>query len=56
MIHKLLITILLTFVTSSSVLAQGSWLDVQVQTDQYAGESSWQILNDSDIVAVSPPL
>ena len=56
MIHKLLITILLTFVTSSSVLAQGSWLDVQVQTDEYAGETSWEILNEqSEVVAVSPP-
>tara|TARA_R100001510_G_C7656632_1_gene216861 strand:+ start:4371 stop:6536 length:2166 start_codon:yes stop_codon:yes gene_type:complete len=38
------------------MLGQGSWLDVQVQTDQYAGETSWEILNeDSEVVAVSPP-
>ena len=49
--------ILLTLFFMPSVLfSQGSWLDVQVQTDQYAGETSWEILNeDSEVVAVSPP-
>ena len=38
------------------LLSQGSWLDVQVQTDEYAGETSWEILNEeSEVVAVSPP-
>ena len=54
--NKSYLLVLLFWMLASCVLGQGSWLDVQVQTDQYAGESSWQILNDSDIVAVSPPL
>jgi len=34
-----------------------SWLNVTVQTDNYGGESSWEILNFEDnVVAVSPPL
>jgi len=34
-----------------------SWLNVTVQTDNYGGESSWEIINaDSNTVAVSPPL
>ena len=48
--------LLALFFIPSLLLAQGSWLDVQIQTDQYAGESSWQILNDSNVVAVSAPL
>ena len=56
MFRKLLIVIALIAFASSNALAQGSWLDVQVQTDEYAGETSWQILNDSSqVVAVSPP-
>jgi len=56
MLMKNLLTILL-FAVANIIYAQGSWLDVQVQTDQYAGESSWQILNENDaIVATSPPL
>ena len=56
MFRKLLIIISLIAFASSSALSQGSWLDVQIQTDEYAGESSWQILNDSNVVAISPPL
>ena len=56
MFRKLLIVIALIAFASSNALAQGSWLDVQVQTDEYAGETSWEILNeDSEVVAVSPP-
>ena len=34
-----------------------SWLNVTVQTDNYGGESSWEILNFEDnVVAASPPL
>ena len=48
--------LLVLFFTPSVLFSQGSWLDVQVQTDQYAGETSWEILNeDSEVVAVSPP-
>ncbi len=50
------IFVVLFWVLAGTMLGQGSWLDVQIQTDQYAGESSWQILNDSNVVAVSPPL
>ena len=50
------IFVVLFWVIAGTMLGQGSWLDVQIQTDQYAGESSWQILNDSNVVAVSPPL
>ena len=50
------IFVVLFWALASTMLGQGSWLDVQIQTDQYAGESSWQILNDSNVVAVSPPL
>ena len=50
---KLLFTL---FILPSVLFAQGSWLDVQVQTDEYAGETSWEILNEeSEVVAVSPP-
>ncbi len=50
------IFVILFWLLASAVLGQGSWLDVQVQTDQYAGETSWEILNeDSEVVAVSPP-
>ena len=38
------------------MLGQGSWLDITVQTDNYGGETSWEILNDDEqVVAVSPP-
>ena len=48
--------LLALFFIPSVLFSQGSWLDVQVQTDQYAGETSWEILNeDSEVVAVSPP-
>ena len=56
MIRKLLTITLLSLLTLTNTFSQGSWLDVQVQTDQYAGETSWEILNEeSEVVAVSPP-
>ena len=54
--NKSYLLVLLFWMLASCVLGQGSWLDVQVQTDQYAGETSWEILNEeSEVVAVSPP-
>ncbi len=56
MLMRNFLTILL-FAAANILNAQGSWVDVQIQTDQYAGESSWEILNEDDqVVAVSPPL
>tara|TARA_R110002012_G_scaffold136907_3_gene291292 strand:+ start:17154 stop:19373 length:2220 start_codon:yes stop_codon:yes gene_type:complete len=60
MIRKLLTITLLTLLTLSNTFAQpddASWVNVTVQTDNYGGESSWEILNSDNIaVAVSPPL
>ena len=54
--NKSYLLVILFWMLVSCMLGQGSWLDVQVQTDQYAGETSWEILNeDSEVVAVSPP-
>jgi len=54
--NKSYLLVLLFWMLASCVLGQGSWLDVQVQTDEYAGETSWEILNEeSEVVAVSPP-
>jgi len=48
--------VVLFWLLASSVLGQGSWLDITVQTDNYGGETSWEILNDDEqVVAVSPP-
>ena len=50
------IFVILFWLLASTVLGQGSWLDVTVQTDEYAAETSWEILNeDAEVVAVSPP-
>ena len=52
--------VILFWLLAGSLLAQpddASWLNVTVQTDNYGGESSWEIINsDSNTVAVSPPL
>ena len=49
----------LLWLVAGAMFAQpddASWLNVTVQTDQYAGETSWEIINvDSNVVAVSPP-
>jgi len=48
--------VILFWLLASSVLGQGSWLDITVQTDNYAAETSWEILNeDEEVVAVNPP-
>ena len=50
------IFVILFWLLASTVLGQGSWLDVTVQTDEYAAETSWEILNeDEEVVAVNPP-
>ena len=50
------IFVILFWLLASAVLGQGSWLDITVQTDNYAGETSWEILNEEEeVVAVSPP-
>ena len=50
------IFVVLFWLLASTVLGQGSWLDITVQTDNYGGETSWEILNeDEQVVAVSPP-
>ena len=50
------IFVILFWLLASTVLGQGSWLDITVQTDNYAGETSWEILNEEEeVVAVSPP-
>ena len=54
MIRKLLITNLLALFTLTSALCQGSWLDVAVQADQYAGETSWVIMQDDSVLVTSP--
>ncbi len=50
------IFVILFWLLASTVLGQGSWLDITVQTDNYGGETSWEILNeDEEVVAVNPP-
>ena len=48
-------TLLLLYIAlSCTVAAQGSWVNVILQTDTYAGETNWQILNsESEVVAQS---
>ena len=43
------------FILPSFVLAQGSWLDVAVQVDQYPNETSWVIMQDDSVLVTSPP-
>ena len=52
-----LLSLLLAPLTLFAQPVDASWLNVTVQTDNYGGESSWEIINsDSNIVAASPPL
>ena len=52
-----LLILLLAPLTLFAQPDDASWLNVTVQTDNYGGESSWEIINsDSNTVAVSPPL
>lgn len=46
------------FLIPSILFAQpdnASWLDVAVQADQYAGETSWVIMQDDSVLVTSPP-
>jgi len=46
--------LLLYIALSCTVAAQGSWVNVILQTDTYAGETNWQILNNAgEVVAES---
>ena len=54
MIRTFLVSIL-TILFLGSSFSQNSWVNVVVQTDQYGGETSWEIYQNSQVVAVSPP-
>ena len=43
----------LTFLISNIALSQNSWVNVTIQTDNYGAETSWEIYNDSILVAIS---
>jgi len=47
--------LLALFLLPLTVFSQGSWVKVSVQTDDYGGETSWEIYQASEVVAVSPP-
>jgi len=49
------IFVILFWLLASAVFGQGSWLDITVQPDNYAGETSWEILQGDEIIAASPP-
>ena len=53
--NKAYLLVALFWLIVGSLLGQGSWLDVTVQPDNYAGETSWEILQEDEVVAVSPP-
>jgi hypothetical protein len=44
----------LIFITLPIILLGQSWVNVVVQTDDYGGETSWEIYQDTDLMAVSP--
>lgn len=48
------ITTILLCLLSFTPFAQESWVNVVVQTDDYGAETSWEIYQDTLIVAVSP--
>ena len=54
------ISLILFLIIPSILFAQpddASWLNVTIQTDNYGGESSWEIINfDGNTVATNPPL
>ena len=54
MIRKTIIITLLTLVGLSDSLCQASWIDVTIKTDQYGEETSWNILQGTEVVATSP--
>ena len=43
------------FLIPLTFLTQESWVNVIVQTDQYGGETTWEIYQDTQVAAVSPP-
>ena len=47
--------LLALFLLPLTIFSQDSWVKVSVQTDDYGGETSWEIYQESEIVAVSPP-
>jgi len=52
---KYLTTLLLTLL-SLTLIAQDSWVKVQVQPDNYPSETSWEIFNSAgEVIAVNPP-
>ena len=54
--NKAYLLVIAFWLITGSLLSQGSWVNVAIQTDNYAGETSWEIVQDSEVVAVSPPL
>ena len=48
------ITTLLLSIISLISFSQDSWVNVEFQPDQYPGETSWEIYQDSTLVASSP--
>ena len=52
--NKSYLLVILFWAIAGSLLGQGSWVNVTVQTDDYAGETSWEIIQNSEVVAVSP--
>ncbi len=51
---KSYLLVLVFWLLASCLFGQGSWLDVAVQADQYAGETSWVIMQDDSILVTSP--
>ena len=46
--------LLALFLLPLAVFSQNSWVKVSVQTDNYGGETSWEIYQDGELVATSP--
>jgi len=46
--------LLALFLLPLTVFSQASWVKVSVFTDQYGGETSWEIYQGGELVAVSP--
>ena len=44
----------MVIVNLTAIAAQGSWVSVVVQADNYGAETSWEIYEDSTLVATSP--
>ncbi len=50
---KYITTLLLTLL-SSTLIAQDSWVNVIIQTDNYGVETTWEIYQDTTLIATSP--